>query len=137
MVQKTAITLFDDFDPDQPADETLQFGLAGVWYEIDVTTERADEFRQYLHQFITRGRRLKPTMKTGSAARNRPARRATSEQSPDFVREVRAWFRSTGREIPDRGRISAAQIAEYQAAMDATPTGPADPDSAVDVAEVG
>ena len=36
MVKKVLVSLIDDFDG-KPADETVQFGLDGVSYEIDLS----------------------------------------------------------------------------------------------------
>ena len=44
MAQRTTVTLLDDLDQSE-ADETVEFGLDGVSYEIDLSAQRGDELR--------------------------------------------------------------------------------------------
>ncbi|WP_252920646.1 Lsr2 dimerization domain-containing protein, partial [Mycolicibacterium smegmatis] len=37
MAKKVTVTLVDDFDGEATADETVEFGLDGVTYEIDLS----------------------------------------------------------------------------------------------------
>ena len=46
MAKKVTVTLVDDFDGAGAADETVEFGLDGVTYEIDLSTKNADETAQ-------------------------------------------------------------------------------------------
>lgn len=44
MAKKVTVTLVDDFDGSGAADETVEFGLDGVTYEIDLSTKNATKF---------------------------------------------------------------------------------------------
>ena len=41
MAKKVTVTLVDDFDGDGPADETVEFSIDGVSYEIDLSVKNA------------------------------------------------------------------------------------------------
>ena len=45
MARKVTVTLVDDVDDTQTADETVEFGLDGVTYEIDLNEEHAAALR--------------------------------------------------------------------------------------------
>ena len=64
MVKKVLVSLIDDFDG-KPADETVQFGLDGVSYEIDLSAENAKKLREHLQPWVNAGRR------TGGSRRRR------------------------------------------------------------------
>ena len=45
MAKKVTVTLVDDFDGEGAADETVEFGLDGVTYEIDLSNKNAGKLR--------------------------------------------------------------------------------------------
>ena len=106
MTQKVTVTLEDDIDGG-PAEETVRFGLAGSEYEIDLNTKNANGFRLQLAPFIERARRSE----RGRTAR--PVRNAASRQRSQAVR---AWAKSQGLAVGDRGRIPASVVESYEAA---------------------
>ena len=52
MAKKVTVTLVDDFDGEGAADETVEFGLDGVTYEIDLSTKNAAKLRNDLKQWV-------------------------------------------------------------------------------------
>lgn len=58
MAKKVTVTLVDDFDGAGAADETVEFGLDGVTYEIDLTNKNAAKLRGDLRQWVSAGRRV-------------------------------------------------------------------------------
>lgn len=105
MAQKVQVVLVDDLDGG-PADRTVTFSFAGVSYEIDLSDKNAEEFADALSTYIGHARRV------GSSSRRR-TRRDTGKGTPAQVRE---WAKAEGREVNERGRISAELRAEYDAA---------------------
>jgi hypothetical protein len=100
--------LVDDLDSDG-ATETVAFAYRGVSYEIDLSVKRAAALDEALAPYLVKARRVrtKPV----------PPRRAGAKSSvPAGSREVRAWAKSHGIEVSDRGRISADVTRQYQAA---------------------
>jgi hypothetical protein len=106
MATRIAVALEDDLNGG-PADETVRFGIGAAEYEIDLSKKNAKAFRTGIAPFVEHARR--PT---------RGSRRRTSR--PTSARErsgdIRAWAKSEGIEISDRGRIPAHVVAQYEAA---------------------
>ncbi len=102
MAQKVQVILIDDVDG-STADETVTFSLDGTSYEIDLTSWRAAELREALAPWI-------------SSARRTNARSSRASRSGGDVAAIRAWARTHGHPVNERGRISAEVRAAYEAA---------------------
>ena len=107
MSQKIHVILEDDIDGGD-ASETVSFALDGTNYEIDLSEKNADKLRETFAPYIGHGR------KVGAGASRRGSRKSANTLGPS-AREVRDWARSTGRDVPERGRIPA----EIREAFDA------------------
>jgi Lsr2 len=108
MAKQVITSLIDDIDG-KPASQTIEFGLDGVSYSIDLSDKNADKLRSVLHPFIGRvpssGRR--GAARTGGL----PAR-----TSRDQTAAIREWAAKAGHEISNRGRIPARIVAAYEEA---------------------
>lgn len=100
MAQKTIIKLIDDIDGSE-ADESVTFGLDGVEYEIDLTSERAQELRDGLQQWVEHARRIPSTR------RGRRSGSTKVTQVGASANTIREWAKANGYEVSERGRISA------------------------------
>ena len=107
MAQKVQVLLVDDIDGG-PAEETVTFGLDGVSYEIDLTTENAAKLRDAIAPWVGHGRKV-----GGRSSRTTPAR---SRSSRGDAQAIRDWAKSHGHKVSERGRISAEVKAAYEAA---------------------
>ncbi len=107
MAQKVSIILVDDIDGGD-ASETVQFGLDGTSYEIDLSDKNAGALRDALSGYVGHAR------KVGSGRRTRRASSAAT--SGVNAKEVRAWARANRHTVPDRGRIPAEVREAYDAA---------------------
>ncbi|WP_114855982.1 Lsr2 family protein [Brachybacterium sp. YJGR34] len=107
MARKTYVELIDDISGDKAA-ETVSFALDGVAYEIDLSAENAETFREELGVWVQKSRRVGGRRSRGGASRNR---------SNDSA-QIRQWAREAGYEVPDRGRISATLRKAYEEAHD-------------------
>ncbi|WP_426242710.1 histone-like nucleoid-structuring protein Lsr2 [Nocardioides sp. LHG3406-4] len=107
MAQKVSIILVDDIDGGD-ASETVQFGLDGTSYEIDLSDANAAALRDALGGYVGHAR------KVGSGRRGR--RSAAASTSGVNAKEVRAWARANGHSVPERGRIPADVREAYDAA---------------------
>lgn len=107
MAQKVSIVLVDDLDGTE-AEETVRFGLDGASYEIDLNGANAEALREALGGYVGHGRRVSAGRKGAGRA---GAGRASSGNGGAVVgaaaKDVRAWARENGYEVPDRGRIPA------------------------------
>jgi hypothetical protein len=117
VAQQILVSLVDDLDGSE-ADETVQFALDGVTYEIDLSAENAEELRDALAQYIEHARRAGGRKRTSSRRRGNspaaPARSSSAEREQNQA--IRAWARKNGYEISDRGRIPSEVADAYHKA---------------------
>lgn len=106
MAKKVTVTLVDDVDDSKSADETVEFGVDGVTYEIDLSSKNADKLRDDLAKWAEHARRV--------GGRKR-AKGTTSKTSVDREQTaaIRDWARRSGLEISSRGRIAAGVVEAY------------------------
>lgn len=113
MAQQTITRLVDDLDEtviETGGGQTVNFGLDGTTYEIDLTHEHADELRDALSRYV------KAARKTGdqkSTANKASGSASTSDVSPQAVRE---WAKANKVELSARGRIPQIVIDRFKAA---------------------
>ena len=106
MARKTVIILEDDVDG-STAEETIQFSIDGLTYEIDLSGTNAQKLRDAVEPYRAAARRI-----GGLRGRVSVQRR----DSPVDNRAVRAWAKSNGIRVNTRGRISADVVERYRAA---------------------
>lgn len=111
---------------DQPHDDdttvtTLAFAYANRRYELDLCPTHTRQVQDTLTGWAAKGR----------SARNHPTRPSRRKPSATSVRrpaasteQMRGWARQHGHQIPDRGPLPAALIAEYNAATTGLATRP-------------
>lgn len=106
-MQQHLTQLIDDLDGSEITDagKTIQFGLEGKIYEIDLSEANAAKLRSALAPFIKAGRPA-----AGSRARG------TSRKPSDDLAAIRAWANANGYTVGDRGRIPADARAAYEQA---------------------
>lgn len=93
----------------------VRFGYEDVWYEIDLTDEERQTLADALNPYIASARR--------KTAVRRPARRlAVPDTTVEERKEIRAWGRDNGLDVPERGFIPRALYEAYQEAHSAKPT---------------
>ncbi|MEU6701222.1 histone-like nucleoid-structuring protein Lsr2 [Pseudonocardia sp. NPDC046786] len=131
------------------ADETLDFGLDGIRFEIDLSAGNARRLREELAPFLAAARPAgapRARRAAGPASTARTASRAPTGQSASTgprpgadgdpaVREqnraVRVWAREHGYAVSERGRIPSGVVEAYrrggQAAADPVPDTGAEP----------
>ncbi|WP_280457739.1 histone-like nucleoid-structuring protein Lsr2 [Nocardia carnea] len=107
MARKVIVELVDDFDGKSVADETVNFSLDGVVYEIDLSMHNAEKFRSGLDGWIKSARKL--------GGRGRKAKReAGGAYTRDESRLIRDWARKNGLDVSNRGRIAANVADAYR-----------------------
>jgi hypothetical protein len=113
MAQKVTVSLVDDLDGSE-AEETVEFGLDGAFYEIDLSEDNAERLRDALAEYVEHARR--------SGGRKRPAGRGVVGRAPRTAsadreqnQAMREWARKQGMNISDRGRIPKEVAEAYNA----------------------
>ncbi|MBY0178138.1 MULTISPECIES: histone-like nucleoid-structuring protein Lsr2 [Curtobacterium] len=115
MAQKVTVQLVDDLDDSPIAagdGRTVEFAFDGSSYEIDLSNDNVDKFRDAISDYIaaarkTAGRRTGSTGKSPSAPK-----RGNSEE----LGKIREWAKENGYEVSSRGRISTQVQEAYAAA---------------------
>lgn len=113
MAQKVTVSLIDDLDGDK-ADETVEFGLDGKSYEIDLSTGNADKLRDALASYVAAARRPGGRRRSGggaASAASAAARRPSVDREQNQA--IRDWARKRGMKVSDRGRIPADVLEAY------------------------
>lgn len=105
MARREIVELTDDVDGTK-AVETIQFGLDGVEYEIDLSKRNAARLRSALEGYRAAGRRI-------VGARSTKRGKAPAHTDKEQVRAIREWARRNGYDISDRGRIPAGIVEAY------------------------
>jgi hypothetical protein len=112
MAQRVQVTLVCDVhDGEVEGEETIQFGVDGRSYEIDVCAQHASALRDAYAPYIGAGRRL-----SSNQGRGGRSRQSASVQHGVDPAAVRAWARQSGIKVSERGRIGADVIERYTAA---------------------
>lgn len=116
MAQKVQVLLIDDVDGGE-ASETVSFALDRVDYEIDVSEANANALRQALAPWVSSARRVsgRGSARTSTATSSTRARGNGAGGTHDLA-AVRAWARSNGFTVSDRGRVSREILAAFDQA---------------------
>jgi hypothetical protein len=118
VAQIREVRLVDDLDG-ETADETVEFGIDGKNYEIDLSKENAVRLRDVLADFVSAARRAGGRRRGSSAATNSASgsagtapkgRTAIDREQNQAIRE---WARKRGMKVSDRGRIPAEVLEAY------------------------
>jgi hypothetical protein len=104
MVTRKSVIISDDLDGSANA-ETVTFGMDGGTYEVDLAPKNRAKLEKALAPYIEAERRV-------SARSRRPVSRRGSAQDNGAIR---AWAKSKGLKVSERGRISSDIIGQYEA----------------------
>jgi hypothetical protein len=105
MSSKVLVILEDDLDGGK-ADETVEFGLDGAAYAIDLSDDNAKKLRGALDGYVSKARKV-----SGKRTSSRSA------VSPIDSKAIRAWAASNGIELSKRGRIPQDVVSQFRAAV--------------------
>jgi hypothetical protein len=112
MAQKVLVQLIDDLDGTSSDDVTsVQFGLDGVTYEIDLSESNADRLRDLLADYVGSARRTGGRVRRGGRP-GQPGGGANNDASA-----IREWAQANGIELAARGRIPSHVAESYREAQ--------------------
>ena len=114
MAKKVTVTLIDDVDQESTADESVEFGLDGVTYEIDLSEDNAAALREQLEYWIQHARKVGGRTRS-KAVQSAPVASKSSRGTTDREQTaaIREWARNNDLQVSARGRISADIIEQY------------------------
>ena len=122
MAQKVqTIVTCDVHEGESEAVDTIEFGVDGQSYVIDLCAEHGEEVRAELQELISYARRaVGGRTRRRSPASTRAGRTASGgggASDPERLRDIRDWARSNGYpDLSSRGRIPRAVVEDYEAA---------------------
>ena len=118
MASVTSVALVDDLNG-KKAEESVQFGLDGVSYEIDLGKSNATALRKGLAEFVAVARQIKPAgLFTAARAERKRSRSApVDRERKEYLAAVREWSAGQGTPLASRGRISADILTAYEASL--------------------
>jgi hypothetical protein len=95
--------------------QTVNFGLDGQNYALDLSDQNAAELRETLGRYIAAGRRVGRQTRTSNLAPTRPRSRQPARADGHDAAAIRQWARAHGHQISDRGPIPATVRQAYTA----------------------
>lgn len=113
MAQKVEVHLVDDLNGEE-AQETVRFGVDGTEYEIDLTTQNADELRSTLSEYVDKARKANPRGRKNQGGQKNNA--SGSGRSKEETQAIRQWAQDNGLNPSSRGRITQSIIDAYNQA---------------------
>jgi nucleoid-associated protein Lsr2 len=111
MAKQIITVLTDDLDGGD-ADRTVEFGLDGVNYTIDLSEKNAGRLRKALDPYLAVASRA------GRVAGGRAGSRAAvapSRANRDQNQAIREWAGRNGYEVSERGRIPSSIVEAFHA----------------------
>lgn len=109
MAQKVQTLFIDDLDGTE-AEGSVQFGLDGTDYEIDLNAKHAEELRTALGRYVAAARRVSGTGRPSGRAGRRSA------SNDNDTKDIRRWAKDQGIELKDRGRVPTSVVTRFRAA---------------------
>ncbi|KNC19034.1 nucleoid-associated protein Lsr2 [Arthrobacter sp. RIT-PI-e] len=113
MAQKVHVHLIDDLTGGD-ADETVRFGLDGTNYEIDLTTDNANQLRSTLSEYVDKARKANSGGRKSQGGQKNTS--TGSGRSKEETQAIRQWAQDNGYNPSTRGRITQSIIDAYNQA---------------------
>ena len=111
MAKQIVTLLTDDIDGGD-ADVTVDFGLDGVNYSIDLTNKNAGKLRKILEPYLAVASRVGRSTGGGRSGGRGPVA-SPSRSNRDQNRAIREWAGKNGYEVSERGRIPASVMEAF------------------------
>lgn len=109
MAQRVITQLISDLSGDEIAagkGETVEFSYRGSTYTIDLTDKEAAGFDKAIAMYVEHATKTGGRRRTSSAG----------SKSDYNAKDVRAWAKARGMDVPERGRIPGDVVEQYNSA---------------------
>src|SRR3954453_5768492 len=110
MAKQIITVLTDDLDGGD-ADRTIEFGLDGVNYTIDLSEKNAGKLRKALDPYLTVASKVGRSGTNGRIAFRRPA--VSTRSNRDQNQAIREWATRNGYQVSERGRIPSPIVEAF------------------------
>lgn len=112
MAKKITVAIIDDVDSESVAEESIEFSIDGITYEIDLSSRHASKLRSDLRVWVEHARRTSGRRRSATLTSSR--KRSSGDQAQSAL--IRAWAIKNGTAISARGRIPAEIVDAFHAA---------------------
>ena len=109
MAKRVMTVLTDDLEGGD-ADRTIQFGLDGLNYTIDLSDKNAGKLRQALDPYLQAATRVG---RAGGASRIKTRAAQPAKANRDQNQAIREWAAKNGYEVSERGRIPVSVVEAF------------------------
>jgi Lsr2 len=109
VAHKVSVTYACDYDEKEiPAGQqrNIRFGIDGQEYEIDLCARHSQKLSETVGEFAEHARK--------ATIRGTTPRRRRTTANRQRSAEIRAWAKSSGIEVSDRGRIPGHVLAGFE-----------------------
>jgi hypothetical protein len=118
MAQRTIVTLVDDLTGEEAENiSTIEFGLDGVTYELDLTDENSAKLREALSEYAGAARKIGGRRRNGPRAGWATSTNGSAGYNRETLKAIREWAKKNGHSVSDRGRLSAEVLQAWQTAQ--------------------
>jgi nucleoid-associated protein Lsr2 len=119
MAQKTIVTLVDDLTGEAAENiSTVEFTLDGRTYELDLTEENNTKLHDALSQYVNAGRKIGGRRRSGAhPGRAIKSTGRTAGYNREALKSIRAWAKTNGYNVSDRGRLPAEVVQAWENAQ--------------------
>ena len=111
MAKQVITVLTDDLDGGN-ADRTIEFGLDGINYTIDLSDKNVGKLRKALEPYLTAAAKVG---RTNSNNRITSKTAAAARSNRDQNQAIREWASKNGHEVSERGRIPSSIVEAFHA----------------------
>lgn len=112
MARQVVTLLTDDLDGSE-ADRSVEFGLDGVKYTIDLSEKNVGKLRKALEPYIAAGTRVGRGEPGGRAAGRGRGAGVGGRSNREQNQAIREWATKNGFEVSERGRIPSSVVEAY------------------------
>lgn len=111
MAKQIVTLLTDDIDGSE-ADRTVEFGLDGINYTIDLSEKNSGKLRKALDPYLAVASRVGRNTAGGRITARGPAP-APSRANRDQNQAIREWATKNGYDVSERGRIPSSIVEAF------------------------
>ncbi|MFI5931013.1 Lsr2 family protein [Actinoplanes sp. NPDC051494] len=112
MAKQVITLLTDDLDGGE-ADRTVEFGLDGVNYTIDLSEKNSGKLRKALDPYLAVATRVGRSSGVEARSARRGGTVSTGRATRDQNQAIREWAGKNGYEVSERGRIPSSIVEAY------------------------
>lgn len=100
--------------PADSAGGTVEFGVSGTLYAVDLTEAELQDFNDALAPYVDVAQKL--TRRGAPVSRTRVSSVQAGRRSKEQLTAIRSWAKKNGHDVSERGRVPEAVLTAFDAA---------------------